>query len=192
MKKLVNVAFFNLIFGIVLMGCASIPLTSDGKSLEGVWVKEDGTTLTFSGKGWELLSIEDGVAGYGDSYKFQKNGRLELTYEIMINLKSYGVQHYIFKDKNNNDYYYMGGSPVRPFQREAIKTFRELYSDKILTLSFEDSGFNRMYVDSSTGNSVQDFVLTGDTLFLAEQLSPPDGSKSFFYNALSGTYTRVK
>jgi hypothetical protein len=36
-------AVLSLILGVVLMCCASIPLTPDGQSLEGIWMKKDGT-----------------------------------------------------------------------------------------------------------------------------------------------------
>jgi len=177
MKKIV----FLAIVGIVLMGCASIPLTPSGESIEGVWVKEDGTKLTIENGKWELVSVEDGVAGYGSSYKFRKDGKLGFTIDLMINLKAGEV----VKDS-------VYPAPIKPFQKEARETYRELYPDRILTLTYVDSGFNGMFSGYSKGGSVHDFVLTGDTLFLSESPeSPPPTGRMFYTSALSGTFTRV-
>jgi len=178
MKKIV----FLLIVGIVLIGCATNPLTANGESIEGVWVREDGTKLTFSRGRWELVSIEDGDAGYGNSYKFLKNGKLFFKIKLMINLKNHMVQY-------ENVVY---PTAVKPFQREAINKFRELYTDRIIDNYPEIINDNIIGTSCSTGNSSHDFILDGNTLFISETPPVPNGMKIFYSDGLSGTFTKLK
>jgi len=48
-----------IIIGLVLVGCATVPLTPDGQSFEGIWVKEDGTKLTITKNKWELVACNN-------------------------------------------------------------------------------------------------------------------------------------
>jgi len=177
MKKIV----FFVIVGIILIGCATNPLTQDGKSIEGVWVREDGTKLTFSRGRWELVSIEDGDAGYGNSYKFLKNGKLFFKIKLMINLKNYMV-HY------ENVIY---PARIKPFQKEAIQKFRELYPDRIIDNYPNTTNDNIIGTGSSTGNSSHNFILDGDTLIISETQLVPNGMKMFYSDGLSGTFRKL-
>jgi len=174
MKKIV----FLMMVGITLIGCATVPLTSDGKSIEGIWVREDGTKLTLSKGAWELVSMEMAVAGYGRAYKIRSDGRLDFIVDKITNLKSYQVQSQAERNIYPSP---PGGAPTKPFQKEAITIFRNMHPDRIV--NDEDDGIH--------GNIKCDFTIDGDTFIISKQYdfpTPPSGQ--WFHGIFSGTYTR--
>jgi hypothetical protein len=178
MKKIFVVLF--LIVG------ASVFAKGEKDIFDGTWVKENGTKLTFSNQGWELLSIEDGAAGYGTSYRWSKNdkndknGSIWLSIKYMVNLKNYDIQNGAILSKITD---------LKQFQKDAIKTFGEMYPDRILDKNIEDNG---MTGRGTYGSNNVKFVLEGNTLIFSEPDSAPPPTGRFFYSdALSGTFTRV-
>jgi hypothetical protein len=160
-NTIVQSIFTVILLSLMIIGCASVPLTPDGQSLEGTWVKEDGTTLTFSGKNWELVSIEGAAAGYG-TYKFLKNEQINFIIPIMINLKRDGSQNARTPE----------GVNTKPFQKEAYEKYREVYPDQTLAGNILLSPSTAHY---SYGNSIQKYILEGNMFILSEKSLPPSG-----------------
>jgi len=179
MKKIVILIF--------LMSVSFVVFAKGEKDLlDGTWVKENGTKLTFSDKGWELISIEDGAAGYGNSYRWSKNDKNDKNRSIwffikyMVNLKNYDIQNGAILTKITD---------LKQFQKDAIILFGELYPDRILDKDIED---NVMTGRGTYGSNNAKFIFEGNTLIISEpDPAPPPTGRFFYSDALSGTFTRV-
>jgi hypothetical protein len=64
-EKMKKIVVFLLV-GLIVIGCVSAPKGISIKDFEGVWEQVDGSSVfTFSGRNWEIVDIERGIAGYG-------------------------------------------------------------------------------------------------------------------------------
>jgi hypothetical protein len=164
MKKLSFI--FALIFGLILIGCNSVPDTSSREMIEGLWLKEDGTTFTFSGENWELLSMENGVAGYG-TYSFRSKNRVDFRITYFYNLKFPVTSEYpMGKDTR-----------VKNFQIIAQEEYNKLYPENILQYNPENifsewGGWGD--AKGSVGGALRYYQLDGNELTLTQFIFPPN------------------
>jgi len=182
MKK---ISIITLLVSLILIGCSSVPTTKSGETIEGTWVKEDGTTLTVTGKKWELVSMEKGVAGYG-TYEFKSKNRVIFTFPRFQNLR-YPLSY------NSQTYY----DELKDFQTKAQEEYNRLYPDKILQYSSSEKAFSG-WGDAawSHGNAYRYYELNWNKLILVAYLPSdlyPNYSTEFIDNyreAMSGQFVR--
>jgi hypothetical protein len=142
-----------VLVGLVFVGCATygvVPKPSNEPTkFEGVWMKEDGTTLTITGNQFRIVNMSlDGYTGYGT---FKDNGVFENT-NINVIVFFYPA---IFKFNQDCATYYWpaGGKPVRKlldlkklklldFQIEDYNKWKILYPEQIKKL--EDDSWKRL------------------------------------------------
>ena len=183
MKKIVGLLF--VVVGIVLIGCASVPLTPDGESLDGVWMREDGATITFDGNKWETVDLTNGSAGYG-TFKFIKNDRIQFTNTLIQNLK------YPISMLDN-----LSHLESKEFQIRALKEFNRLYPERVLQRDPENNKtIENLYgwgePTSSSGGAPRDFILEGNKLTLILNYTLPEYSfdPSFILEPTKGVFTK--
>jgi uncharacterized protein YceK len=179
MKKIVLL----FVIGLVLIGCASVPLTPDGESLDGVWMREDGATITFDGNKWETVDMTNGSAGYG-TFKFEKN-LIRFTHTYIQNLKM-PVSDYNLRWRN--------GEGFQEFQLKALKEFNRLYPEEVLQYDPENyppSGYSM--ASYSTGGWGHEYVLEGNKLTIIQISFMPESraqSQSWVLEPFIGVFIK--
>jgi len=177
MKRLSPISL--LVFGLILLGCASAPKIVEGPSLDGTWVKEDGAYITFKGNYWESVDMINGTAGYG-TFAFFSEARINFKYPYMANLRV---------DQHKGAY---GRSPelVKEFQEKAQEEFWELYPEQIVVIVPGKTSIKREETNSSSGDVVSYWHLESDVLTFTDYMNfPPD---SFYLKTFLGTYIKDK
>jgi hypothetical protein len=163
--------------GLSLIGCASTPSNGALPVLEGTWVKEDGTTFTFTGKNYELVDLANGVAGYG-TFKFEK-GRIRFTNESILDLKGSTI----------ND---SSLAKLKDFLQEAFKTYHSAHPEqiaiRITELTAQDIDNPSNYTSGAHGGFPTDYVFNGNTLQLSEHLTPT--GSTFYSKSYSGLFIK--
>ena len=190
MKKIVGLLF---VVGLVLIGCASVPLTPDGESLDGVWMREDGATITFDGNKWETVDLTNGSAGYG-TFKFIKNDRIQFTNVDIMNLK-YPISSEHYRSIQNGKRL-ATGAEIKEFQIKAWEEFNKLYPERIL--QYDSENHTREYSVEwgeptfSYGGAPRDFILEGNKLTLIKYYPSPESSfdRSYMDEIYKGTFIR--
>ena len=187
MKKIVGLLILLLLV-IVLIGCASVPLTPDGESLDGVWMREDGATITFDGNKWETVDMTNGSAGYG-TFKFIKNDRIQFTHTLILNLKM-PVSDY-------NQIWTIrieGKNLMKDFQMKALEEYNRLYPEEVLQYDPEKyprSGYSM--VSSSYGGWSHEYVLEGNKLTIIQISFMPESraqSQSWVLEPFIGVFIK--
>ena len=172
------------VVGLVLIGCASVPLTPDGESLDGVWMREDGVTITFDGNKWETVDLTNGGAGYG-TFKFIKNDRIQFTHTLIQNLKM-PVSDYNLR--------WRPGEGFQEFQMKALEEYNRLYPEEVLQYDPEKyprSGYSM--VSGSTGGWLHEYVLEGNKLTIIQIFFMPESraqSQSWVLEPFIGVFVK--
>jgi hypothetical protein len=77
MKK--NLVLSVVLVALVLVGCATIP-SSEYEKFEGVWKQVEGTaTITFKGKTFDMVDVENGILRTENLKNKNKKGTFKLT-----------------------------------------------------------------------------------------------------------------
>ena len=161
MKKII----FVFMVSLLSIGCASAPklVTSgpDFDMIQGVWVKENGATYTFTGNEYTLVDITNGTAEYG-TFGFRENGILRLNVTLLIDLYNSTPENVTTKTRFEG----VNGKMVSPreFQVQALEEWHRLNPGRMEEILTDYPSGASWY---GVGNALLEFNFNDlNTLFL--------------------------
>jgi hypothetical protein len=178
MKKL---GFLGLIIIMLSMmvGCSTVP-ASVRDQFEGVWMKDDGATFTFTGNKYEFLDMENGVAGYGSFRVEVKDGvdRIRFTNDYVLNLKR---STDAFVSPNT-------GAGPKEFQIRALEEYHNAHPEEFLALKEEKLvGGTKGYQNVDSGGWPVEYTLDGNLLTIKAFVPPRE---TYYHHLYGGEFTR--
>ena len=194
MKKLYFISL--LIFGLLIIGCASVPTTPDGQSIEGVWMREDGAYFTFTGNKWQVVDMVNGSAAYGTFKLRRKRGVDFIDFKVTYNQNlRVSFSSGMYRNRPSS----AGG--IQNFQIAALQEFNRIYPEKVLQYDneggfyFQPDDINKKRQSmGSTGAKISNYILEGNKLILTRdpifEVHNDIYDRSFLENPFVGTFIK--